>query len=167
MTPIEIEKALAETVLARIEDINKKIKATDSANQTEKKTLALIKGIYELCLNGGMLWKAPDRSKQIEFKADLFPRFALNCGLSDVHKIFISAEKDERLRLTAALYGEIWMSDRILPKYQAELTAARNNGDVKAEFEAKIKLEAVLEILSAWQSWRIANGIYADLKAVK
>lgn len=167
MTPVEIEKALAEIVLARIEDINQKIKATDSTNPTEKKTLALIRGIYELCLNGGMLWKAPDRSKQIEFKANLFPRFAQSQGLSNVHKIFMSAEKDERLNLTAALYGEIWMCDQILPKYQAELTAAQNNGDVKAEFEAKIKLEAVREILFAWQSWRVANGVYANIKVVE
>lgn len=167
MTPIEIEKALAEVVLARIEDINQKIKATDNTSPTEKKTLALIKGIYELCLNGGMLWKAPERSRQIEFKANLFPRFTLNQELNDVHKIFISAEKDEQLRLTAALYGEIWMRDQILPKYQAELTAARYNGDVETGFEAKIKLEAVREILSAWQSWRVTNGVYADIKAVE
>lgn len=167
MTPIEIEKELAEIVLARIEDINQKIKATGNTNPTEKKALALIRGIYELCLNGGMLWKASDRNKQIEFKATLFPRFALNQGLSNIHKAFMSAEKDEKLNLTAALYGEIWMSNQILPKYQAELTTAQNNGDVKAEFEAKIKLEAIGEILSAWQNWRVVNGVYADIKVVE
>lgn len=160
MTPIEIEKSLTEIVVAKDEACKLRLATVDKQNVTERKALALERGIYNLCLNAGLLLSNKDRHATILLKMKVLPRFLLKYPALQAK--FEQVDENEKLVFTASLYGEIWMYDQIVLKYKDELEKAIANDDTKEILEAKLKLAIVNDVLNAWQNWRKENGVYAE-----
>ena len=55
------------------------------------------------------------------------------------------------------------MRDQLLNGYVTELAQAEAAGDAKSTFEFRIKIGGVREMLSLWEGWRKANGVYPGL----
>lgn len=165
MTPIEIERALAQIVIAKNEECKRKLASVDKQNLTERKALALESGIYDLCLNGGLLLANKDREAALRLKMRVLPNFIKR--YPDLQAKFEQADENEKLRIVASLYGEIWMFDQIVLKYQNELEKATACNDAKGVFEANLKLDVVKDVLDDWQNWRKENGVYAEWEHTK
>ncbi len=162
MTAMEIEKQLAEIILVMQKSCKETLENIDKENATERKTLAMINGIYDMCLNGGLLWNAADRSRMISLKSDRMLALAKKFNYAELVKIIEEAPDGEQERLTAALYGELFMST-VENKYAEELDYARGISNVQMEFEAKTKLAAVKTVINAWKQWRSDNNIYPNM----
>lgn len=162
MTPVAIEKALAEIVLEKERMVDEKLKGLDKSAKTEKKALMIEKGMYSLCVHAGLLYNTiGERDHCIQIKSTRMLNHMKLCP--NVKEVFEKADQDERLRMTAALYGELWMTDQFVVTYRSQLAKAKECGETALCFELKIKLEALESALSAWKYWRHQNGIYADL----
>ena len=162
MTPVEIEKALADIVIARDNACKEKIKTISSDKQTEKKALSIESGMYSLCLRGGLFYDPNgDREKAIALKNTRMPNFVEKYPI--FAKYYSSADDAEKIRLTAALYGEVWLEDQFVSIYRTELDKAEKHGDAAKIFENRIKYEVVKSVLAEWKSWRRENGIYPEL----
>lgn len=162
MTPIEIEKSLAEIVMERERIVDEKLKVLDKSAKTEKKALMIEKGMYSLCVHAGLLYNTiGERDHCIQIKST---RMLNHMKLSpNVKEVFEKADQEEKLRMTAALYGELWMTDQFVVTYRSQLAKAKESGETALCFELKIKLEALESALDDWKNWRHQNGIYADL----
>ena len=68
MTPIEIEKALAEIVLEKERIVDEKLRVLDKGAKTEKKALMIEKGMYSLCLHAGLLYNAMGETERAKCK---------------------------------------------------------------------------------------------------
>lgn len=161
MTIVEIEEALANIIIERENACKKKIISLTDKYQNEKKALMIECGMYSLCLRAGLVYNnLSNREKTIALKKMRFPNH-LN-KYSSLSEYFSNANDEEKLRLTAALYGEVWIEDQILGSYQTELAEAKKNKDAKRSFEFKIKVKVVESVLSEWKNWRVKNGIYPE-----
>ncbi len=162
MTPIEIEKALAEIVLDKERAADEKLKALDKNAKTEKKALMIEKGMYSLCLRAGLLYNTiGEREHCIELKSRRMLNFMRM--FPEVKETYESADGEEKLRMTAALYGEIWMADQFVLMYRSQLSRAEAAGETALTFELKLKLDAVESVLAAWREWRRENNVYPEL----
>ena len=162
MTPVEIEKALADIVIARDNACKEKIKMLSPDKQTEKKALSIESGMYSLCLRGGLFYNQnDDRAKAIALKNTRMPN--LTGKYPTLKQYYSSADDAEKIRLTAALYGEVWLEDQFVSIYRTELDKAEKHGDAAKIFENRIKYEAVRSVLAEWKSWRRDSGIYPEL----
>ncbi len=159
MKPIEIEKALAEVVIAREMDCKQRIQSLPPEAKTEKKALLIEQGMYSLCLHAGLLYNVlGGREKVIATKCNRMPKF-----LKEYPKLldrFQKSADEEQLKMTAALYGEVWMRAQFLRNYRTELRLAREKGSADQMFELQIKTAVVESVLSDWQRWRVEHGIY-------
>ena len=119
MTAIEIEKASAQIVIDKMAECKEKLAGIPKENVREKKLLAMINGIYDMCLNGGLLWKADDRMAMLRLKSNRIIPLAekVNPQLADKLK---KCNSEELIMASAALYGELFMAT-VAKKYQAEL----------------------------------------------
>ncbi len=163
MTPIEIERALAEIVIREMERCKDEISAVPKDNILERKNLAMIRGIYDMCLNGGLLWKADDRSNMLKLKSNRMQQMASKPGCDRIMRAIDVADSEELMKLTASLYGEMFMLT-VADKYQAEKEYASSKDDIEGEYDADIKLKAVNSIISKWAEWRHENGVYPEIE---
>ncbi|MBE6638618.1 MAG: hypothetical protein E7616_04070 [Ruminococcaceae bacterium] len=164
MTPIEIEKALAEIVLEKERIVDEKLRVLDKGAKTEKKALMIEKGMYSLCLHAGLLYNAmgeTERAKCIEIKSRRMPYFMRM--FPEIKKAYESADCEEKLHMTAALYGEIWMKEQFVLMYRSQLSRAEAAGETALIFELGLKLDAVESVLAAWKEWRRENNVYPEL----
>ena len=159
MKPIEIEKALAEVVIAREMDCKQRMQRLAPEAKTEKKALLIEQGMYSLCLHAGLLYNnLGERDRCIAIKCTRMPKFLK--GVPELRGAFQSAAPAEQLRMTAALYGEVWMRDQFLRNYRTELRLAREKGSADRVFELQIKTAVVESVLADWQRWRVEHGVY-------
>lgn len=160
MTPVEIEKALADIVIARKNACREKLDTLTSEKKTEKKALLIEGGMYDLCLNAGLVYNGTDRERVLAVKSTRMMRWLGK--YPEFGARFDSADGEEKLKMTAALYGEAWMEDQFAARYKSELDAAVQAGDAEEVFGIRLKIDVVKSVLDAWQKWRVENGIYPD-----
>ena len=160
MTAIEIEKASAQIVIDKMAECKEKLAGIPKENVGEKKLLAMINGICDMCLNGGVLWKADDPMAMPRLQSNRIIPLAekVNPQLTDKLK---KCNSEELIMASAALYGELFMAT-VAKKYQAELEYADGKTDIEGKQEAKAKLMAVEQIMADWKAWRKANGVYDE-----
>jgi len=164
MTAVQIEKALAEIVIDRKNACAAKIQKLPREAVTEKKALLVEEGMYSLCLNAGLLYHTTgSRENVIANKCRRMPVFVKKSPDPALEGCFSAVDSEEKLRMTAALYGEVWMWDQILCKYRRELAEAEAHEDAAAIPECRIKVQVIASVLSDWQKWRVENNIYPDL----
>lgn len=162
LTNVEIEKALADIVLRKDAECKEKIAQLPKEARLEKKALMIERGMYSLCLHAGLLYNVlGDRDKVIATKCKRMPKFMEH--FPKLKEYWSSASEKERLTLTAALYGEIWMYDQFVTVYQKEFDTAREENNAEAIFETRIKLGVVKQVLVYWSVWRIQNDLYRGL----
>ncbi|MBQ8431381.1 MAG: hypothetical protein IJX28_00705 [Clostridia bacterium] len=159
MTAIEIESALAEIVLARKNACDQKLQTLDQSAKTERKALMIEQGMYSLCLHAGLLYNVlGERGKVIATKCNRMPKF-----LKEYPKLldhFQKSAHEEQLKMTAALYGEVWMDSQFLKNYRTELKVAQTKGSAANVFELQIKTAVVESVLADWRRWRKEQGVY-------
>ena len=163
MTSIEIENALINIVIEKDKECGEKVSGLSENKRTEKKALMVEKGMYSLCLRAGLLYNNADedRERAVGMKKQRLPRF-FGCypALSEFYQ---TSDEEEKTKLAAALYGEIWMESQFLRPYREELKSAEDSGDVRESFELKIKIEVLRSVLKEWKEWRKKNGLYPEL----
>ena len=162
LTNVEIEKALADIVLRKDAECKEKIAQLPKDARLEKKALMIECGMYSLCLHAGLLYNVlGDRDKVIATKCKRMPKFMEH--FPKLKEYWKSASDEEKLTLTAALYGEIWMYDQFVTVYQKEFDTAREENNAESILETRIKLGAVKQVLMEWSVWRIQNDLYRGL----
>ncbi len=163
MTCEQIRKMMADVVIQKQNLCHSTIDKLTNESKTEKKALMIEKGMYDLCLNGGLLYNAslndPDAVTKLRLRRmnNMLQRFL------PLLKHFQKADQEEQLRMTAALEGEIWMLDQILMPYRKELSLAKESGDAEQIFELNIKTSVVEAVLNDWKNLRHKYGLYTDL----
>lgn len=162
MTHIEIEKMMADRVIEMQKECESRIATLPADAKTEKKALMIENGMYSLCLRAGLLYcTTNERGHTIEVKSTRMPRYCE--PYPALAERFAAANTEEKLNMTAALFGEIGLISEILINYRKELTAAKAANDVKSVFELNIKIKAVERVLDDWKACRKKNGLYVDL----
>lgn len=146
-TAVEIEAAMASAVEAMQADCRDRLADLPADAKNEKKALAVENGMYDLCLNAGMLACAKDREQALRTKLSRMPRFIGR--FPKLAEVFEGADDEEKLRLTAAFYGIVWMAQYLIP-CRRELALAKESGDVRAEFELQIKVGTVTAVTDKW-----------------
>lgn len=161
MTAIEIERALAEVVIERKRVCDQKLQMLEKCAKTERKALLIEQGMYSLCLRAGLLYNVlGEREKTIAIKCSRMPKF-----LKKYPKLldrFQKSSHEEQLRMTAALYGDVWMDSQFLKNYRTELKVAQDRGSAADVFELQIKTAVVESVLADWKMWRVQHDVYSD-----
>ena len=80
-----------------------------------------------------------------------------------IAQIYEKASEEEKLRIVAALQGEMFMRDQMYIGYVSELEQAKASDDSKRIFEFTIKTGALNVIFDAWEEWRISNNVYPHM----
>ena len=162
MTNAEIINALADIVLKKESECKAKIAALPKESVLEKKALMIEMGMYNLCLRAGLLYNTLGSiDNAVKVKCSRMPRFVKR--FPKLAEYWNCADDEEKLKLTAALYGEVWMYDQIVIQYQEEYDTATSENDAEKIFEARIKLGVVKQVLSNWHVWRIQHDIYRGI----
>lgn len=148
ISPVEIEGAMFAALKSMQNDCESRIAALDSSAKNEKKALNVEKGMYRFCSNAGMLsGVGGDRERIIPVKADRLTKFISDPKLAET---FDKADDEEKLRLSAAFYGIVWMKSEVLPQYIREYEQAKESGDVRSQFEQQIKLKTITAVIRKW-----------------
>ena len=159
MTYLEIDKAIVEIARRKCSECKMRMDAIPTENRTERKALQLEYGIYTFCGNAGLLFNTTgDRSKTMQTR-QRFLQNEIN-KYPKLNEIYQSINDEEKLRFIAALQAKLYIRDQWLHAQYAELAAAKASGDVKKEFELKIKIGAAETMFAAWEAWRKENFIY-------
>lgn len=149
ISPAEIEAAMASAVEAMRNDCADRITALSADAKNERKALSIENGMYSFCLNAGFLsYPSRDRTSVIRAKCNRLPRFLGR--FPKLAEAFEKADDDEKLRLSAAFYSIVWMTDQPLPQYIREYEQAKESGDVRSQFEQQIKLKTVIAVIRKW-----------------
>ncbi len=162
MTNTEIVNALADIVLKKESECKAKIAALPKESVLEKKALMIEMGMYSLCLRAGLLYNTLGTiDNAVKVKCNRMPRFVKH--FPKLAEYWNCADDEEKLKLTAALYGEVWMYDQFVIQYQKEYDTAVAENDAQKIFETRIKLGVVKQVLLYWNVWRIQNGLYRGI----
>ncbi len=162
MTAVEIEKALANIVLDMMKECKTRLAALPDNAKNEKKAIMIEDGMYSMGIRAGLLYNTNgDREGAIRIKSTRMPHVCRN--FPDVLEAFENADAEEKMRITAALYGEVWITGEYHQANIAELSAAKESRDISRIFEYTIKVGAIEAMLKAWKAWRRENGIYPTL----
>ncbi len=162
LSPVEIEKALAEISISMCNSCAERISQLPETARTEKKAIQIEAGMYSMGFRAAIRYNTVGSREQcIRIKSNNF--LPIMQDYPRLKSAFEAADDDERQRLTAALYGEVWLISQYQNINEAELEKAKASGDVKKMFELNIKVQATKALLSAWSLWREQNGVYSDL----
>ena len=162
LSPIEIEKALAEISISMCKGCADRISALPENSKIEKKAIQIEMGMYSMGHRAAIRYNTiGSREDCIRIKSNHF--LPIMDEFPKLKEVYEAADDAERQRLTAALYGEVWMIKEYHEPNKAEFERARTSGDAKKIFEMNIKVGAIETLLSRWKEWRVKNGIYADI----
>ena len=162
MNYLDIDKALVDLTRAKCTECKARLDAVPKDMAAERKALQIELGMYTLCGNAGLLFNAGwerQRTYQIRqsFWGMILPKYPKH------QEIYASLNDDEKFSFMAAWQADLFMRDQLLAGYITELAQAEATGDAKNTFEFRIKIGAVREMLSIWESWRKENGVYPGL----
>ena len=162
MNYLDIDKALVDITRAKCDECKARLDATPKDSKAERKALQIELGMYTLCGNAGLLFNAGwerQRTYQIRqnFWSMVLPKYPKH------QEIYSTLNDNEKLSFMAAWQADLFMRDQLLNGYVTELAQAEAAGDAKNTFEFRIKIGAVREMLSIWESWRKENGVYPGL----
>lgn len=159
MTHLEIDAAIINITKNKCSEREKRLAAIPKENVTERKALLIEYGMYTFCGNAGFLFQSENnrinalqtRQKYLERELHKY---------SKLNNIYVQLDEDCKLKFTAALQAEIFIRDQCLPAHHVELAQAESAGDMDKMFEFKIKIGAIFNMFSMWETWRKDNGIY-------
>ena len=159
MTYLDIDRAMVDLTREKCAECKARLDAVPKENATERKALQLEYGMYTFGGNAGLLFNTTGERKIMHIRRhvlenDMLKRFP---GLNLVYQ---DLGEDEKLRFIAALQAEIFIRDQWLREQYAELSAAEACGDTGRIFEYRIKIGAVENLFSVWETWRRENGVY-------
>lgn len=159
---VEIEKALADIAISMYDSCRQRIEVLSPDARTEKKAILIEQGMYSMGIRAGLLYNLlGDREAVLQSKCRRFAGLA--GGFPRALKAFEEADDREKLRITAALYGEIWLYGQYHVNNVEDLREAKKSGDVQKVFETTVKVKAMEALLSAWREWRRVHGVYPDI----
>lgn len=159
-----MESVMIDTVRSLQAHCRARLASLPDEAKNEKKALNVENGMYSFCLNGGLLAGTSDnRENAIRLKCNRMPR--LLSAYPRLAEAFGNADDEEKLCLTALFYGVVWMTYHPLPHYTREYELAKESGDVRAQFEHKIKIDTVTAVIRRWIDLAECFG-YAGLAEV-
>ena len=163
MNYLDIDKALVDLTRAKCAECKARLDAVPKDKPGERKALLIENGMYTLCGNAGLLFNTYGSRETLYLKTR---QNFFHCILSKFPRheaVYTALNDDEKLSFMAAWQADLFMRDQLLAGYITELAQAEAAGDAKNTFEFRIKIGAVREMLSIWESWRKENGVYPDL----
>ena len=163
MTALEIDKVMAEIALHKVKECEERLAETPKDNKSERKAIQIELGMYSLCLRAGLLYyTTPVNMDTVQVRKNRFMNISLKT-FPKIAQIYEKSSEEEKLRIVAALQGEMFMRDQMYIGYVSELEQAKASGDSKRIFEFTIKTGALNVIFDAWEEWRISNNVYPHM----
>lgn len=122
---------------------------------TERGALQLKAGMYRVAMAAGLI-SGTDQAIELMHKrfGDVMQHFP---AIANEYQV-LSAEQKECMEI--ALYPEAFMRVNFYNTYQAELEAAKKEGEAQKVFQARIKKEVLEDILHMWRAYRVQNELF-------
>ena len=161
MTYLEIDKAIVDITKEKCIECKIRLDSIPKEKSTERKALQLEYGMYTFCGNAGVMINGRDRSKVLEIRKRFLEE--AKSKYPRVNDVYGKLNDEEKLSLVAALQAEMYIREYWLGTQYSELASAEASGDINKIFEFKIKIGAALNMLTAWENWRVKNGVYPNM----
>ena len=161
MTYLEIDKAIVDITKEKCIECKIRLDSIPKEKSTERKALQLEYGMYTFCGNAGVMINGRDRCKVIEIRKRFLEE--AKSKYPRVNDIYCQLDDEEKFSLVAALQAEMYIREHWLGTQYSELASAEASGDINKVFEFKIKIGAALNMLTAWENWRVKNGVYPNM----
>ena len=151
-TPQSIEQALIDIAYTIADEYDAQIKTLDPSAKTEKKALSIQREIARLSNHAGLNgFSGPNYERHMELADRRFRN--ITAPYPAVTAYYNALTEDDRRIVLHYLRSLYFMAYTFLIPWKAELTRAKETGDIAAVFELELKINTVKRVLDARNAW--------------
>ena len=161
MTAVEIYMAQENIILQKYGECKERLENISEESADEINIFKIKLRTYFGCLHMGLLcatMKEGHAERALAARGKIISDVLVH--YPRINEAFTSLKGDEKELFIAAVQGELYIRNKLYGNYISEYESAKASGNAEKASEFSIQIEAIEDVLNAFESWRKENGIY-------